>query len=562
MRREMMNFFQRDRVSRSVRSVTVLLLLVLVSAQGFADDGRYIKINRSIETFGRVYQEIISNYVDEIDPEQFMRAGIDGMLGALDPYTVYIDESGRDEVDILTTGRYGGVGITIGYRDNALTVTSIMDGYTAQKQGLMIGDRIVSIDNENIEGKSLTEVRSLVRGEPGSTVLFLVERQSFSEPLEFTLIRESIRVQNVRYADFIEEGLVYIRLDRFSRGAGGETRNALRELNKQHPVTGVILDLRNNAGGLLDAAVEVTNIFVPRGTLIVTTRGRTADSVRRYVATQEPLLPDVPLLVLINRNSASASEIVAGAIQDIDRGVLIGTRSFGKGLVQTVAHLASNSQLKITTSRYYTPSGRSIQTAEYLTAAPKGLFPVDIDSLHTEYKTAAGRSVRDGKGIDPDSLVLQSEPSGYVDELLRNAMLFTFVTNLVHEEKFKEDEPVLDDDLLDRFSAYLTEQKFEYRAEEELKIAELREVAERGNVGDQFMHHLTMLESFVQTEREHAFERYRDEIRRELRAELAVRYAGDKGRIRTELEFDNQFKAALDLIKDRPLYRLQLTAVE
>jgi carboxyl-terminal processing protease len=562
MRREMMNFFQRHRVLRSARSVTLLLLLVLISTQGFADDDRYIKINRSIEMFGRVYQEIISNYVDEIDPEQFIRAGIDGMLGALDPYTVYIDESGRDEVDILTTGRYGGVGITIGYRDNALTVTSIMDGYAAQKQGLMIGDRIVSIDNEKIEGKSLTEVRSLVRGEPGSRVLFLVERQSYSEPLEFILIRESIRVQNVRYADFIEEGLVYIRLDRFSRGAGGETRNALRELNKQHSVTGVILDLRNNAGGLLDAAVEVTNIFVPRGTLIVSTRGRTADSVRRYVATQEPLLPEVPLLVLINRNSASASEIVAGAIQDLDRGVLVGTRSFGKGLVQTVAHLASNSQLKITTSRYYTPSGRSIQTAEYLAAAPKGLFPVDIDSLHTEYKTAAGRSVHDGKGIDPDSLVLQSEPSGYVDELLRKAMLFTFVTNLVHEEEFKENEPFVDDDLLDRFSDYLADQKFEYRAEEESKIAELREVAERESFGDEFIHHLTMLESFVQNERERAFERYRDEIRRELRAELAVRYAGDRGRILAELEFDNQFKAALDLIKDRPLYRLQLTAVE
>ncbi len=540
----------------------LLVLLLIVSTQSFADDERYIKINRSIELFGRVYQEIINNYVDEIDPEKFMRAGIDGMLGALDPYTVYIDERGRDEVDLLTTGRYGGVGITIGMRNGALTITSVTEGYAAQKQGLMIGDRILSVGEYDVSTMSMGDVRSMVRGEPGTSIDFVIEREGETEPLSFTLVRESIRVRNVTYAGFTEPGIVYLKLERFSRGTGGEARQILRELQREDRIDGVILDLRNNSGGLLDAAVEVANIFIPRGTLIVATRGRTSDSVRRYVASQDALLSEVPLVVLINGNSASASEIVAGAIQDLDRGVLIGTRSFGKGLVQTVAPLRTNEQLKITTSRYYTPSGRSIQTADYLSGAPKGLFAVDSDSLYTEYKTTAGRLVYEGKGIDPDTTVTPPDASRYVHQLNRQALVFRFATRLVHADEYVEKQPVVDDLLLDRFMNFIKENNFEYIDAGEEILENLRRTAEEENYSSQFFKELEGLENYIRTDKKQAFTRHRDEIKRELISEIATRYNGDRGRIETELHYDMQYSTAMDYIKNKPLYQLQLSVVE
>jgi carboxyl-terminal processing protease len=559
-RRMIMNYLRY--MQRNFYLPFILIALVFMTTQSFADDERYIKINRSIELFGRVYQEIINNYVDEIDPEKFMRAGIDGMLNVLDPYTVYIDERGRDEVDLLTTGRYGGIGITVGVRNDAVTITSVTKGYVAEKEGLMIGDRIIAVDDIDVTTISINDLRSMIRGEPGSNISFRIAREGYDELLEFELVRESIRVRNVTYSGFIEEGIVYVKLERFSRGAGGETRQALRELQRNNPIEGVILDLRDNSGGLLDAAVEVANIFVERGALIVSTHGRTSDSIRRYVASQEPLLPDVPLIVLINENSASASEIVAGAIQDLDRGVLVGTRSFGKGLVQTVAHLRSNAQLKITTSRYYTPTGRSIQTADYLSKAPTGLFPVDTDSLHSEFKTDAGRLVYEGKGIDPDSTVMVPDRSRYVDQLQNRGMIFRFVTKLVHAEEYKENSPVVDDGLLDRFFGFIGENGFEYREISEQKIREIRTIAENENYSSQFFKDLAVIEAYISDEKQHAFDRHREEIKRELTYELASRYNGEWGRIETELRHDTQFTTAMNYIKNKPLYQHQLTAAE
>jgi carboxyl-terminal processing protease len=549
-------------VRRSLFTVPLIVLLLIVSTQSFADDERYIKINRSIELFGRVYQEIINNYVDEIDPEKFMRAGIDGMLGALDPYTVYIDERGRDEVDLLTTGRYGGVGISIGLRNGDVSITSVTEGYSAQKQGLMIGDRILSVGGIDVDTMSLSDVRSMVRGEPGTQIDFIVEREGTTEPLMFTLIRESIRVRNVTYAGFTEPGIVYLRLERFSRGTGGEVGQALRELQREDRIDGVIVDLRNNSGGLLDAAVEVTNVFVPRGSLIVSTRGRTSDSVRRYLASQDALLPEVPLVVLINGNSASASEIVAGAIQDLDRGILVGTRSFGKGLVQTVAALRTNEQLKITTSRYYTPSGRSIQTADYLSGAPEGLFAFDTDSLYTEYKTTAGRLVYEGNGIEPDTTIRHPAASRYVNQLNRHALVFRFVTRLVHASEYAEKQPVVDDMLLERFLGYLKDNNFEYVDAGEEIIGSLRRTAEEENYSSQFFQDLEVLENYIRMDKEQAFIKHRDEIKRELISEIATRYNGDQGRIETELQYDRQYSTAIDFIKNKPLYDLQLTIAD
>ncbi len=550
------------RMKRRVVQIFLIGSLIFAGTQSFADDERYIKINRSIELFGRVYQEIINNYVDEIDPEFFMQAGIEGMLGTLDPYTNYIDENGREEVDLLTTGRYGGVGITIGVRDEQVTVTSVSDGHSAFKQGIMVGDRIISVNGGNISPLRLDEIRSKVRGEPGTVVEFMIERDSHEVPLVFTLVRESIRVRNLTFADFIGDDIVYLRLERFSRGAGGEVRNALRELNTKGSIRGIILDLRNNSGGLLDAAVEITDLFVPRGTLIVSTRGRTSDSVRRYVGSQDPLFPETPLVVLINGSSASASEIVAGAVQDLDRGVLVGTRSFGKGLVQTVSQLNPKTQLKMTTSRYYTPSGRSIQTADYLANAPRGLFAVHPDSLRQAYHTAAGRPVYEGNGILPDSAVTVRETGRYIAELNRRSMVFMFATNYIHNHPEAEDEVIVDERTIESFRNFIARKKFEYRDFTEIKLNELKEYADRENYNRQFLEALDGLDSTIEEEKKRIFERHRGDIVRELEIELAGRYRGERGKVVAELKYDPQLKTAVEIIKNKPLYQMQLTAAE
>src|SRR3972149_2159105 len=339
----------------------LMIVVVMYLALGLivvSDHDLYLKIYRGIDTFGKVYKEISTNYVDEIDPDRFMRAGIDGMLKTLDPYTVYIGEREGDEIDLVTNGKYGGVGITIGLRDGLVTAVNLLDGFSASKQGIRVGDHILEVDGKSLTGDSFDTVRSLVRGAPGTEVRMKVEREGEPAPLEFVLIREEIAVRNVTFAGTMSDGIGYIKLERFSRTAGDDVRLALRDLKSKGGLKGIILDLRDNPGGLLDMAVDVVSKFLPESSLVVTTKGRRQDSDRSYLTMEKPMAVDVPLAVLVDRGSASASEIVAGAIQDLDRGVIVGTRTFGKGLVQKISRLTETASLKITTARYYTPSGR------------------------------------------------------------------------------------------------------------------------------------------------------------------------------------------------------------
>ena len=350
------------------KNVGLWLLVGIIAGLGvgfFANDNIYLKINKNMDVFAQVYKEITTSYVDEVDPEKFMHAGIDGMLETLDPYTVFYGEKEGEEIDLITHGEYGGVGVSIGTRDGYIIVIAPMDGYSAQKQGIRAGDRIIEIDGQKIFNTNPDSVRTMVRGEPGTEVKMKIEREGEKQPLDFVLVREEIQVNNVTYSGYLDNGIGYIRLERFSRRAGDEVRQALRELKAKGDLRGVILDLRNNPGGLLEAAVDIVSKFNPKGSTVVTTRGRRSEDEKVYTVTEEPLAGDIPLAVLINKNSASASEIVAGAIQDLDRGILVGTRSFGKGLVQTISQLGYNTSLKITTARYYTPSGRSIQEIDY-----------------------------------------------------------------------------------------------------------------------------------------------------------------------------------------------------
>lgn len=545
---------------RNVIYVSVLVAgFLMLGFSGNADNDLFLRINKGIDVFGKVYKEIAINYVDDVDPDRFMRAGIDGMLKTLDPYTVYIGEKENDEIDLVTTGKYGGVGITIGNRDGMITVIGLMEGFSAARQGIEVGDRIVEVDGKRVVGSSLEDVRQLVRGAPGTEVRMKMEREGVSEPLEFALMREEIPVRNVTYTGYVEKGLGYIRLERFSRTAGDDLRNALKDLRVTGELKGLVLDLRDNPGGLLDIAVETSAKFLAESSLVVSTRGRRGDADRKYYSTEKPMLVDVPLVVLVNRGTASASEIVSGAIQDLDRGVIVGSRTFGKGLVQTITRLSDNSSLKITTARYYTPSGRCIQEIDYSHRTRDGNVVTFADSLKREFRTAHNRKVLEGGGIQPDSIVTDEEDNRLISELYRKSMLFKYANKYATEHRNLAENFQVTPEILSDFEKFLKEKKFDFQEEVELKLKELREAAEKSRFGSAFFDEAKKVNGLIAAEKTRMMDRYRNELKSVLRTEIVGRIKGDRARIESSFGDDRQLQVAMTLLKNKKMYERLLT---
>jgi|WetSurMetagenome_2_1015567.scaffolds.fasta_scaffold56057_2 carboxyl-terminal processing protease len=541
-------------------TVVVVAVTLVFMFTGFGDlpeNDVFFKIGKSIDVFGRVYREITANYVDEVDPEKFMEAGIDGMLETLDPYTVYIQREDGDEVELVTSGKYGGIGVTIGQRDGAIQVITVMEGYSAERQGILPGDRILEVDGVSVATRKPDDVRSLTRGDPGTEVRVLVEREGEPAPMSFVLIREEIQMKNVTYAGFLEPGIGYVRLERFSRTAGDEMRNALRDLKLKGELRGVIVDLRGNPGGLLDAAVEVVSKFVPRGSTIVTTKGRRSEADKQYASVEEPLLPATPLVLLTDRNSASASEIVAGAMQDLDRGLIVGTRTFGKGLVQTILPLNYGAQLKITTARYYTPSGRSIQEIDYIHRNPNGVFGAFADSMKKEFTTIGGRAVYEHGGIAPDSTIEETDPGPMVRQLQRKSLFFRFATRYAAAHKGENIGPVTPA-VLDEFRTFLAQQEFDFQEDTETRVKDLRTAAEKLHYADAVLADLDRLATDLASEKLRAFDRYRNHIERELAMELMARTKGESGRIEASFAGDTVLQAGVALLNSPVVYARKL----
>lgn len=531
-----------------------------ISSSRAQDDGYFFKVSKSIEIFGRVYKEVALNYVDEIDPEKFMEAGLDGLLGTLDPYTRFINEKEGDEIELITSGKYGGIGITIGSRDDHIIITGLMEGYSAERQGLQPGDKILEINGTPLKGLKPEDVRSLTRGEPGTIVHISVERDGEEKPLEFDITREEIHLKNITYADYIDNGIAYVRLERFSRTAGDELRVAIKDLRLRGELKGLILDLRDNPGGLLDVAVDIVEKFVPKGSLVVSTRGRSPESEKKYVSSEEPMLPALPLVILVNRNSASASEIVAGAVQDLDRGVIIGSRTFGKGLVQTITPLAYNTQLKITTGKYYTPSGRCIQEINYLHQNPGGVFAITPDSLRHEFKTSRGRTVFELGGIHPDTTVELPEPGPLLKELVRRSMYLKFANRFALQFPLLPPGFQPDDSLMTRFRGFLDEQKFIFTDEGELKVKELLEIASRMKYNPDVLQEIEHLRARLDVDKTVRLEKDKSEILSALNTEIIRRYQGERGRIAVSLIYDIQVSAARGLLLNSEEYNRRLAA--
>ena len=539
--------------------IIAAIFVIALIVYGFSNSSTdyFLKISRSIDLFGNVFREVTANYVEEIDPEIFVKAGINGMLGSLDPYTNFIDEKEIDEVQLITSGTYGGIGVTVGLRDGFITIIGLMEGYSAQRLGVQPGDRVLEVDGKPTIGMKPDELRTMTRGEPGTEVRLKIERDGEPQPLDFVLVREIIQLKNITFADYIDNGIAYIRLERFTTSAGDELRLALKELKLKGDLKGIILDLRGNPGGLLESAVDVVEKFVDKGNLVVSTKGRTPDSEKKYFANEEPVVPNIPLIVLINKQSASASEIVAGAIQDLDRGLIVGTRSFGKGLVQTVMPLLNNNRLKITTARYYTPSGRCIQEIDYQNKTREGIYVTTPDSMKREFRTLRGRLELEGGGITPDSTVPEPERSALYDALMRRSMFFRFAT---YYSSIHSDVPEVfnDEILLVEFKKFLDSLNFSYNDEFEVKLKELCDAADKCKYSKEIKNQIEQLKSKILSEKVNVLDRYKEEILTAIKPEIVSRSKGQKGLIETSLKEDVQVRTALGLLKDRDGYAKRL----
>jgi len=388
----------------------------------------YRQIKDSQRTINNVYKYIITHYVDDINLERFTKMSIDNMLTELDPYTVYLVDDQKSGIDMLTNGKYGGVGIQIGKRDNRITVIAPTDNSPAKKAGIQSGDVLIKIEGKDTKNMSMDDAAKLIRGKKGTDITLTIERFNEDEPIEFVLTREDIPVKDVSFSGMVDESIGYIRLTRFSKNSALEVEESLNSL-LQNDLSSIILDLRDNPGGLLNSAISILDMFIQKGELLVWTSGKAKQSNKKYYSKKNPLVPsDIRIAVLINGGSASASEIVAGVIQDLDRGVVIGRKSFGKGLVQTVYNIDRNKALKVTTAKYYIPSGRLIQKSGYL---PEDLL-LDSTKVDTLFETIGGREVISGGGITPDHIIELEDRKPILLAALRKGMFFSYVQKHKH----------------------------------------------------------------------------------------------------------------------------------
>ncbi|MBS1518001.1 MAG: S41 family peptidase [Bacteroidetes bacterium] len=544
-----------DKIKKTYPLIITVLIVMFLGVSLRGDDDIYKKINRNMELFGQVYREIALNYVDDIDPDKFMTAGIEGMLSTLDPYTNYIDENSRDQIDLITTGKYGGIGITVNVRDSQVVISEVMNGYEAQKKGLRVGDVFLEIDGVKLENDKVKNMRSFVRGPVGSDVNIKIKRDD--EILDFVLTRQEIILKNVSYFGYLEpesEGIGYIKLDRFTNISESEVENAIKTLKSERELKGLVIDLRDNLGGLLDAATGILNKVVPKNSLLVITKGKREDSEKKYFSKEDPMISEeIPLAVIINSKSASASEIVAGAVQDLDRGVLVGTKSFGKGLVQQIRDLDKSAQMKITTSRYFTPSGRWIQEKNYFKENKFGVFIDDAKYDQTNFKTLDGRTVQAFGGITPDVEVSVEPESEIHFALLSKDMYFKFaddylkrnpgITTILPEES-----------LFYQFRDFLTAQNFNYNSRIEKKIKEVEEMASEKNYGAEMKDLLNKLEAEAESGEMKELESARNEIILKITDEINKRIITEEQQIRSALTYDKQVIETMNILKDRSRY--------
>ena len=515
------------------------------------------EIAKSIDIYNSLLRELNLNYVDEIDPAELNEIAIDAMLNEMDPYTVFIPESEIESYKLMTTGEYGGIGAIIQYDGEYTRISDPYEGWPAQKAGLRAGDAILSVNGVDTHKKPTDQVSELLKGQPGTEVTLKIRRYGEEKPLEFTLKREKVKIDNIPYATVFDNGIGYVSFNSFTKNAANELKQHLLDMKKDHELKGFIIDLRGNGGGLLNEAVDIVNFFIPKGKPVVSTKGKSQHAANMYATSNLPIDEELPLAILVDGGSASASEILSGAIQDYDRGVVIGQRTFGKGLVQNILPLSYNTQMKVTIAKYYIPSGRCIQEIDY---SKRRKLDNDTlksqDTLGKPFKTAAGRTVYEGHGIMPD---VRIEPTKYATAtayLYAKNYIFDYATQYVHEHQsiapakaFKIDDATYAD-----FMKFVKDKGFSYTTESEKKIKEFKKLAKEEGYLESVKTQIEALERQLQADKDNDLLKNRSDIEELLRLEIVGRYYYQVGRIEASLEKDEDLNAAFEILLDKQRY--------
>lgn len=532
--------------------------VLLVGVFSFSSDDKHFEMAKNLEIFASLYTEVNTFYVDEVNPNTLLRTGIDAMLKKLDPYTVYIPEDDIEDFRTNATGEYGGLGIQSNKIRDDHVVLNIYENSPAQKTGLNIGDVIMAVDGVSLTNLSDEQAGKLMKGQSGSDLMIEVLRNG-KEKLNFTIRREKIVIPNISHSSMLDASVGYFRLSEFTKDAAEDVKKTVLEL-KEKGATSLVIDLRENPGGLLNEAVGICNLFVPKGSKIVDTKGKIQAQSHSYEAKAEPLDLDIPIAVIINSGSASASEIVSGVLQDYDRGIIIGQKSYGKGLVQISKKLSYNAQLKVTTAKYYIPSGRCIQIIDYTKKKKDGSASKVADSLKVEFRTTNDRTVYDGGGIDPDIQIPLDTLSSYTKNLSESGLLFEYATKFYydHEHIAPPKAFKLSDSDYQRFMEWMKTKSFDNPSQVEKTLDLLKEAATQDDVYHQLVDEIEDITTSVSHIKSNGLTTFQSEIKSLLEEEIILRYYYTSGQIEAALSKDQEIQAALDILSNPEEYKSKL----
>ena len=537
-------------------SVKVILLLAFCFSLLPAKSQNDFEIAKNVDIFVSILKELNSKYADEVNPSDLTKVAIDAMLNSLDPYTIYYPESQIEDFRLMTTGQYGGIGAIIQQHETGIVISEPYEDSPAALAGLRAGDRIIKINNQSIAGKSSDEVSTFLKGEPGTSLTIEIERPGSDKNQTFNVARKEIKLPNIPYYGMLDNHIGYIKLDQFTENAGNEVKAAFQKL-KEEGMNYLILDLRNNGGGLLHEAVNIMNIFVDQNTLIASTKGKIKEQSNSFRTRMPVLDKSIPVVVLVNEYSASASEIVAGAFQDLDRGIVVGKKTFGKGLVQNVVPLSYNSSLKITVSKYYIPSGRCVQNVEYFvkdSLTPTAEIP---DSLAISYKTKNGRIVYDKGGIYPDIITKDTMISNLLITLVMNNHIFDFANQYYHTHSTisPAHQFVVDNNIYKEFTDFLEGKEYGYTTDSEHILADLKKSAQEEHLFETIEPLYNEIKAKIKNEKTNELQKFKEEIASYLASEIATRYYYQKGRIISLLASDLDVIEAKKILRDSSKYK-------
>jgi len=548
-----------------LKKLLIILSIAVVGIVGYNFTEDYFEVSKNLDVFATLFRELNIYYVDDTKPGQLMKTGIDAMLSSLDPYTVYYPESDIEEYKFMTTGQYGGIGASVREIDDKVVITEVYEGAPAQKSGVEVGDVIVAVNGIIIDKKNSEDISKFLKGQPGSMVKLSLKHYGNSTPTDFTIKREEIKLKDVPYSGMLNDQVGYIKLTGFTQDAAKEVKEAYTKLKTENKCSSLILDLRGNPGGLLQQAVDIVNLFIDKGQIVATTKGKIKEWDNTLKAVNNPIDTQIPIVVIVDRNSASASEVVSGALQDLDRAVVIGERTYGKGLVQQTRNLVYNSALKVTVAKYYIPSGRCIQALDYSTKDLDGAVLKVPDSLVTAFKTKGGRIVYDGAGIMPDIKFDEETMSHLAFALISKNHIFDYANYYYSKNKnlkLNARTFSLSDSDYQEFISMVKKGDYKYETDSEKELERFKELAQDDKKFEDVEKEYTALLNRLKESKKDDFMKFKDEVKQLLEIEIVSRYNFESGKLEANIKYDKDILNALQLISNDAKIKSILTTID